>query len=596
MSWVGSRTPPSGPLKNKKMGLDKINAQLKSGKIDKAEAARRIAQCNSDKGGKQKKKSAPKKGKNKVSKMEKQISNAAVATKNATFMKGKSIYTGTGNMVSSSNPVKAYLKALVNPMMNMARIPDSYDRPTAVFRSISSFSPPILQDNFNQGRFSFCLKPIFGDTSSPTHYQAAIANPQQITSGNWANVDWSNSTYYVSTGTMGRDPRVDINAPFLTTPPPSFYGNSFGVGTPDLASNVLVSGIASNQTPFSDNNGSTFNIYSPAAPAPFTSATGGYVQLPFGDWAVTIFAKFSVSTVPGTGWEAINFQAPGNGVTRVNMYQPQTSVSATGVTYNAAALAQVVSVPGGNRLGFNIAPVQTGTDVNNTPGANITVTSTTIEIAPANFSSSSTFLSGGVIEEVRPVAMATLVTYMGTTLNNGGEVAISYCPQALVANNYFQMNGAGVGQLQLYENLRNLDNAYDGALRDGCYCIWAPYSGEDLDLYSPDMMNAHPYPAIICSGVFSPDATVNSIQATVRVEVFIVYEFVTKYTMFETVHQPGTQAAIDAALSTLKGQPFGCKNKEHLQWVRNFLANAGKFYKDNAFWINPGATALMGML
>jgi hypothetical protein len=583
------------------MGQKKNQLLLQQGKITQAEYQNRLKQAAADRSASQRPKNK-KKSKKVVTynpgdaawmggQMGRTIPSVARQVKER--RSGKALYTGTGNSITSGNPLKAYLKTLVNPALNMARIPDAFDRPTACFRTISSFSPTISLDNVNQGRFSFALKPIFGSLANPTTYQSAVVNPTNITAGTWATADWTSPNNYASSLQMGRDPRIDLNAPFLTSTPPGFFGMTFNGG--DLSSTTLVSGQPATQTPFADNRGVAAQIFSPGAPPPFNNAGGGVVKLPFGDWAVTISAKFQVSVVPAGAFEAINFQNVANPVTKINMSQPQTSAAATGATFEAVAYCQVTAQSNADNLSFCITNSQANLG-NAVADPNVTVSSATITLVPANFAAGNTFNSGGVVMEVRPVAMAVLVTYMGTTLNNGGEISISYVPAELLANNYFQNNNTGVGQLQLYENLRNLDNSYDGPLKDGAYCIWAPYSGEDLDLYTVDGMNSHPYPGIICSGIFTPDATVGSLTTTVRVETYIVYEFVTKYTMFETIHQPGSQSTIDAALSALKGQPFGCKNKEHLAWIRNFLSQAGQFYKQNAYWINPGATALLGML
>jgi len=185
--------------------------------------------------------------------------------------------------------------------------------------------------------------------------------------------------------------------------------------------------------------------------------------------------------------------------------------------------------------------------------------------------------------------MAVLVTYMGTLLNNGGEIAMAYVPYDSLQNNYLALNNGGeIGQLQLHENLRKVDRAYDGKIKDGAYGIWAPESFDDVVFKSPGNMNASDYPAIICSGVFSPDSTVNTTQQTLRVMVYVVYEFITKYTIFETLALVGSQASCDAAWTVIKSQEKLCgPNGKHLDWIKKTIGSVAGFYRKNSAIINP---------
>lgn len=499
---------------------------------------------------------------------------------------------------SLSSPALAYLKTLVDPANNMARIPDSYARRTAVFRSVNSFSVPISQDQYNKGRFSFCSKPIFGNTASPTQYQNAVVSASTLTSatttwGQWTG--WGDSTSYIgfnNTDGMGSDPRVDTNSPFLTSLPPSFWGVTFGTTVPDLGAGVLVSGVPANQTVAGDSTAPVINFDSPAAEG-FLS--GGIIILPFGDWNVSLIAKFqNVNT--SEAWEAINFQATGADVAYVGITQQQTPVAASATTYVAAATVQVASSPGHNLLSLCLAHVQSGL-TNTTPSAVVNqVSATYITISPANFTSTSVYSDAGVIQEVRPVAMAVLVTYMGTLLNNGGEIAINLLPSAAVNNNYFQTNNAGAGQYQFYENLRKTDSAYDGKIKDGAYCIWCPFDSTDSKMVSVGELNQGDYPAIVCSGVFAPDSTVNTTQPTLRVMTYTVWEFITTYTMFDTQKLIGSQAMVDEAQNSVKRAPFATANGKHLDYIKRMLGNAASWVNSNKSWIVPAMSAVGSLI
>jgi len=493
-----------------------------------------------------------------------------------------------------SNPIKEYLRTLTDPFLNMARIPDAFDRPTACFRTNSAFTIPILTDSVNQGKFSFCLQPKIGDLSTPSHYQVAAVNPSAITlSGatSWSQVDWTQPTYYLATNGTGSDPRLDYNAALLTSPPPSFYGMTF---SNVLGPGILMAGAPANQTAFTDNT-TSFVIYSPDAPGPYPSIAGGIVELPPGDWNVAIFCKFA-QTATTDAFEAINFQAVGaiGQVAYANIYQPQTVSNLVGVTFDAFASAQVVSSPGANSLSFCLSPQQSGLNNATAKSTISTVSSSTVVISPANFSSTATYQSGGPISAIRPVGMSVLVSYMGTELNNGGEIAVATVPGEYVASNYFSRNPNY--QLQDVSTIRHQQNFYDGRLSQGCYNFWYPYDELDQQFMSPANNNARSYPAIVCSGYFSPDTTVANPQLTLRVQVCIAWEVTTESTIWETKAVIGSRAAVDAALSGLKGQPTGCANGQHLEKIKQFLKNAAAFYKQNSAWINPAATALMGLV
>lgn len=509
----------------------------------------------------------------------------------------KGLSNDTGNIVSKTNPIKSYIKTLIDPQRYIARIPDAYDRPTAVFRSIGSFNLPISMDAVNAGRFSFALQPKFGDISDPTRYQAAVANPTGITNSGaagWTEADWADSKMYINSTSMGRDPRIDVNAPFLVNAAPSYFGMTYSQTGTEMTTRILFNGNVAGQAPFADNTPPFIHTYSAGYPGPYAGTTGSFLVLPFGEWAINVSTKFQVTT--GSAYAAVNNGQVSEQALVTGVYQPQTIATSTGVDLNASAFFRVVSSPGKQRFSAILAHAQSGATPNGTPLPNSSVSSTTLVASPADFATSNAYQSGGVISEVRPVAMACLATYMGTALNNGGEIAISYVPHETLTNNYFQTNAGGLGQLQMFESLRILDGAYDGPIKDGAYCYWTPYSGEDTDLLTPEDLNKHKYPGIICSGIFMPDTTFTAMQPVIRVETFMVFEFVTKYTMYETIHLPGSQAAMDAALNSLRTQPYGCANNKHIEWIKRVLGNAGKFYSANSHWINPAATALAGLL
>lgn len=525
---------------------------------------------------------------------------------------GRSLPNNGPRVDFGRNPYAEYLRCLIDPAGNSARIPDAYPRPTAVFTTEQSFDVPLLVDAYSGGKFSFALQPILGDTSTPTHYKCAVSNAARMasTQTTWDQVNWSDPSAYLTIAGNGADVRIDPNSGVLTATPPTFFGDNFSVasGSTDLGPLALMSNMPTGQTPSVDNT-ATYKFSSPSAINPYFPALSaaqnpypGAVVIPFGAWNVSVSAKFQLTTASSTGTVAIGFNEflDAGGINRsvnpVAIQQPQTVSPSLNTTYTAAATFQFVSVPGNNIFAPMLSQQQTGTNFAINTGIVGTVSATTITIAPTNFASSSTYQSGGIIEEIRPVAMATLVTYMGTTLNNGGEIASNYLDSTLMTNNFFQSNTAGLGQLQNINNLRSTPGKHDGPIKDGTYCIWAPYQSNDLSFRSPSEMNSYRYPGIVVSGYFSPDAAVVAPQSVLRVMVYTCYEYTTKFTCIETKSIPGSTATTEDALLILKQIKFATTNKGHLENIRRSLRRGWEWYKSNSAAINPALGALGALL
>lgn len=523
---------------------------------------------------------------------------------NAVKKTGKNFVDGGMPVSFKANAYSDYLKALIDPARFMARVPDAYPRDTALWTTIQSFDIPILNDNFSNGKFSFACKPILGDLTTPSHFQVALSNSKYFAANGitWDNVNWSDPRAYVPILGQGKDIRVDPNAGVLTSPPPTFWGATFNIGTStDLAPQTLFSNVGVTSAVFPDNttsypltsSGNQNPMFPPNTGLP--SVSGGCVILPFGDWSISVSAKFQCSTLPPSGFAAINLlnYGPVNQVPLTwTIQQPQTLVPSTGTTFVVAATVQVVSSPGHNILSLGICTDQAGNDAVSNSLITGSVSSSTITIAPANFASSQAYLSGGIIESIRPVAMATLVSYEGTVLNNGGEICANYVDNQLMANNFYQVNQSGIGQLQNYVNLRGTKKPHDGPIKDGAYCIWAPYDVEDIAFRSPSEMNARDYPGIVVSGVFSPDAAVNASQSILRTYIWTTFEYTTQYACIGTTSKPGSTEAIEAALQVLRQSQFATENANHLANIKRMIAKGVSWYKNNSAIINPAIMAL----
>lgn len=490
----------------------------------------------------------------------------------------------------------AYALCLSNPKDNVARIPDAYPVATSVFRSVNAFNVPIrFGTTTDSGRFSFAVRPTFGATANPAQYQAAVVNAPAIGDTPWSTVDFSrNIAYLSSTGEFGRDPRLDINAPALLSNAASFFGATYAGVSPTLTPKILWTADLSATTLSGLNSGVPPTTFSPFNQA---DATGASYSIPYGQWTVALQTTFSLASGVAGNVAYLAPQAVSVPVAIRASDQSKCVCPATGVDYTVASTFQVVSTPGANRFSACLSNT-TGPGAQTPLGdAVATVTRTTVTISPVFLGQSVPYNSCGVIQESRPVAMAVLATYIGPELTNGGEIAINYVSNKILSANYFSTTAGGLGQLQYYENLRSTEGAFDGKLKDGAWQSWAPYSGEDLELLSPETMATHPYPGIVCSGVWTPGTTTpGPTTGALRVEVYIVYEFRTEYTMFKQVSLHGSQAEVDAALRLLRTSKLNSENSSHVKRLKKYAAGLANFYRNNSSWINPTALGLAALL
>lgn len=486
--------------------------------------------------------------------------------------------------------VQKYLACMVDPCNFTSRIPNAYPHKTALFRSRNTYDIPVSLDQYNGGRFSAAISPKLGDTSATTRYQMAIVDQSRVTAKQkpWSQVNWADPTLYCDTGDFATDPRLDTNTPFLTTPPPFFWGASYEIATStDLSAQVLVSGIGT--IPDAQNYGTPIPTASPASDVGFSS---GVLRLPIGEFLLTLEIKYTVTAgAPINTY--LNFIAQA-GTTVLGLSNPQSTAAVNNTVYNNAATYRISST-GGQFLPV-LSTAQAPGTTNATLVPNSTVTTTYATVTPAYFGGSSTPSAAGVIQEVRPVAMSVLASYSGPELTNGGQICGALVSASNLGPRFFNnATGSGVGQLQLEENLRKVDPQYNGALKDGVYVTWQPYDDMDSSFMSPTAHNGYAYPAIIISGIWAPGPGVTATQTVVRLEMDIVYEIVTQSTALETTTTPGSTAMHEMALNMLRQTNPARANGEHLDWIKGMISKAANFYRTNSTWINPLATSLAAL-
>lgn len=474
-----------------------------------------------------------------------------------------------------------YLSCLMKNWEKEFRYPDSQPRKTALFTSVSSFNVPLHQETSGEYRFSMAVQPQMGDLTAPSNYQAAVANPPSGASGDYDVVDWSLPTNYLQ-ATNGRDPRIDINSPYLAQSVVSgFHGRT----------QLTAIGAAQAQPPINVATGQNFqgpNLV--PAPTSYSTTTDvgflGIVQNPDGSITVPAGSYFMCAAATFTCGAA-----GGLTITSIQMNNPQAfqnSPTATAVEINrfsagstafgvadtcASNFSFIARSP--TRLYFNIMKQVAGVSTPLAAG-DLSALVTDLYIIPTIFTTPGP--SNGAISLIRPVAQTILVTYMGPTLLNGGRIVGCYVPKGSLETNYFTAAAQTQGNYQRAEDLANLSESFDGQLRDGTFGFWTPYDDSDVEFRTVADMNAATWPAMVVSGVFNPvQALSGPISDIVRVRLVTTFEMITKSTAFDQQVVSGSQNIIDQVNRAIGSTPHFMANAEHLSFIKRFLDGVLKY-------------------
>ncbi len=498
-----------------------------------------------------------------------------------------SSYAASSVPAAAGMPGCDYYDVLIDPKgAKPARIPDSFDRATAVFRSINEYSAS-LNTTTGDGRFAMCAQPILGDISNPTHYQLAMVDTSQVL--DFGNADWTSAASYSSGKSQGSDPRIDINGPFLTSPAAGHWAQNY-TNPPDAINynNLILPPTALSASATNIGLKPTFVNY--PGPNPSTS-----VVLPPGNYSVTLQVKMTpVTTAPPSGGVRLNMITTASAATNwtpplaqcatlVEVFNPTTTVT-LGTPANVSATFSVSVGPTTNKLTFVVVDATNQSFVYTSAG----VTASNVNISNAYFAGALPYSGSGPIEEMRPVAMSLMVSYFGPSLTDGGIIAGAFVPNDLVASNYFLNNSNAPGQLQFHESVMKMDRSYNGRLSEGCRVIWMPFDPTDTAFRSVTDTNANSWPAIVIAGAYQPGTTLaGNASYTLRVELCVVYEFITKLTAFDLETRLGTSSTCDLVWNLIKSEKLARSNSSHWAWIKAMASKAAKFYRDNRQVINP---------
>lgn len=456
---------------------------------------------------------------------------------------------------AGNQQVLDYLTTLVSPRSKMCRVPDSFARPTALVRSIATYDILCrLDTTVNSGRFAVAVRPTLGDTdnNNPAGWKIAATN-----SGIAWPIDFTSNASFVNIAS-GTDLRVD---PFFTT-----------LTQPPLG---LLSGLA----------------VTPSSTTPFSAGTSSFTV----NTAASFGLGFSIEATTGRwhlppGTYMIDFET--------------VNTAAVGITATASSPGNLgnLGTAGNNIVNAHITyiwVVDQTTDYVVFTLSNNTCTVIQISITPTISALGGTPSDFGTVSQIRPVAMSALASYIGTTLQDGGNIAAAYVPGQSLEQSFFVNSASNttLGAFEFWEALSKVPNSYNGPIRDGAYVWWSPEDYEDLQMVRPSGIPGHTYPSIVISGQFNPGpVTVTSASPVIRLEVVTVYEFVTNSLLFESSACMGTQAMMDAASSALFGQKHAMPNAIHLKWLSDLAKSIGSGIGSGARYIGRNADKILPIL
>jgi len=470
-----------------------------------------------------------------------EVTNSMVVPRNEQDRVGRLLSAQHNDFVAS------YLATLINPKSHMSRVPDSYARPTALVRSISTYDIPVFIDGtVDSGRFSAAIQPTMGGISAPINFKVGLVKGNTT----WPT-DFSNSGNYTTT-LNGRDVRLDQFYGQLTQP----YTGSCGADAVSISPNPPFGAAGAFALGFG------YNL------SPVYSVAGNYSRFTLspGLYYLEVFMNAT-----GTLVQSINFSSEINLVNEFNFTTPTTVNLSWYLVVNSNG--QYFEI---NNVG-SAGNVQTQMFLTRAVNDSLD--------APQDY---------GDMKEYRPVGMSVLATYVGPTLTDGGNIAVAYVPGNTLATQFYSSGSVSQGLLQNWENLSLLPGSYNGKLKEGAYAWWAPESNVDVEMNYPSSWEARAPPAIIVSGAYAPGTFSGTgySQTIVRLEVVTVYEFTTNSQLYEVSKYIGSQHIFDTVNKIASAEPHCMANAQHNSFIGRVLKGVGNAAK--WVWNNRDAIGRVG--
>lgn len=452
----------------------------------------------------------------------------------------------------------------------MVRLPDSFSKPTAIFKDITMLDIPVHfanpPDPVNDGRFSVHMRPGLGSINpdavtglvEPENFKLAIVDA----SSGWPTNMSLASSYYSRLG--GVDPRLSRFYAALTQQKLGLFGTTGSIWAATTAP------LGSTQAPIGQ--------FTYGLPIPIINdSTSNTLTFGPGVYMLTIecatLAGGLLNIVPSTatpGSVTINYQGPtvGPGGTQAR------NVIVFTVTGNGGTLTLTEAGPA--------APTSSSMWVTTTwsPAVN----------ASAN---------KGDLVRYRTNGMDLCFTSKLPTLMDGGEVCATRLGIGVSGEKLFvELPDPVAGDLHYVEKLGQLDGSLPLPHKEGAFTWWTMGNLTDLEFRSPSDEIDYEQQTLVLAGQVVPGGTQTPSPGTSIIAGFLqvttVFEVVTLNPMFDQDTVIGDDEDLKRLFAFLAQQPFSMGNPMHFEWLKKVKAKLGslagsvaKFWKDNESWIVP---------
>jgi len=456
-----------------------------------------------------------------------------------------------------------YVKTLINPgVCQDVRIPDTAFRKTATASSVQVFDITPIEGPLNPddlGRFSICFQPKFGSTplngatACPNTFQTMILDNNSVTN------NWSAFSLITCYNTMngGVDPRLDSNYAQLTQADLSFFDATI-VGVSVLAPRTPISAMIVQVPP-------TYGL----TPKITNVGAVSTVTLPAGEWRVHLSIRVDTgASLP------MSFA--------FNTLDSLVVIDNSSTVVELQDIEFLVTSDGKNLNNFTVQWNGGAAPVQEFGGSSMT-------IAPAFTDAVTSFGNGGLTRQMRPVSAGALLTFEGSTLNNGGQISGGYLPADSMEMNFLTDNpNPSIGQLQNWEKLAKVSGSYNGRLEFGTYVWWAPEEVDDFNFYDVETANARAIPTIIISGQYQGP----SLTGALRLICWANYEITTEQRFLPVKSINSSIAERDAAMLFLRGLPHAVPNAKHAELIRYVLGKLGSFVRSSMSFYNENKESI----
>lgn len=500
-----------------------------------------------------------------------------------------------------------YALSLHDPEHYETRLPDSYPRRTALYRSIQEFDVPVStsQPDPNQdGRFGIVLSPKLGDLGNPLTYRALV--PRSDAAG-WVSGNFSDASNFVPLDSS-LDPRID--------PEINLLSGSSGEGTLFLLG----------QETFRDTTGNDPLRFSNVNTA-IQWDTTGITLSSSGQTSLFSFPALGRDMTYRIMW-AMSLVDPNSSAVYASILNtPQlTDVLSAGVTFASQMRVENNEPPSG----IYMSSAETGERHIYTYAASLNVppaggTLGVSSVAGRFLQDSSHFsvslckwrmhiqavprqgpVQFGLVSSIRPVSASLLLKWVGPTIEDAGKISAALGPRGSVSQNALTASPTGFNPF-LWETYTRLQAdaqssvLHTGRLNKGAYVSWRPRTRNDVELYDTSTHNNQDFAPMCIAGQYSKSSGSISGNESVflRARFVINFEYETssrvpEISMIDRAFSDATVSAFNILLDM--GIPIAMENDIHDFFRKVMEKVGGVISKGKAFIQSPiGQSLLTGL-